>query len=121
MSLKDKINQIKEFTGPANQTFTQQLEICREELGEAENALWWYYDEHSNEDRVKEICDVLFTILPLLDHLVTDPDAAFNRVCQSNMSKLWDQDGKPVMVKNDKGKIVKGPNYKPPCFKDLMK
>lgn len=41
---------------------------------------------------------------------------AFRRVHQSNMSKLGD-DGKPI--KRDDGKIMKGPNYKPPKLDDL--
>jgi hypothetical protein len=42
---------------------------------------------------------------------------AFWRVHDSNMSKLGD-DGKPV--RREDGKIMKGPNYKPPCLLDLV-
>jgi hypothetical protein len=42
--------------------------------------------------------------------------AAFLRVHQSNMTKLGD-DGKPI--KREDGKIMKGPNYKPPVMDDL--
>ena len=40
----------------------------------------------------------------------------FKRVHESNMSKLGD-DGQPV--RREDGKILKGPNYKPPTLLDL--
>lgn len=42
---------------------------------------------------------------------------AFRRVHRSNMSKLVD--GKPLRRESD-GKILKGPNYKPPYLGDLI-
>lgn len=42
---------------------------------------------------------------------------AFLRVHESNMSKLGD-DGKPI--RREDGKILKGPNYKPPYLVDLV-
>lgn len=42
---------------------------------------------------------------------------AFYRVHKSNMSKLGD-DGKPI--RRDDGKVMKGPNYKPPVLDDLI-
>lgn len=42
---------------------------------------------------------------------------AFRRVHTSNMSKLGD-DGKPI--RREDGKIMKGPNYKPPVLDDLV-
>ena len=42
---------------------------------------------------------------------------AFERVHQSNMSKVGD-DGKPI--RRADGKILKGPNYKPPMLTDLL-
>lgn len=41
---------------------------------------------------------------------------AFKRVHESNMSKLVD--GKPLL--REDGKILKGPNYKPPYLLDLI-
>lgn len=43
-------------------------------------------------------------------------EEAFKRVHASNMSKLVD--GKPI--RRDDGKIMKGPNYKPPVLDDLF-
>jgi hypothetical protein len=45
-----------------------------------------------------------------------DLDVAYNRVMDSNMSKLVD--GKPL--KREDGKVLKGPNYKPPTLIDLV-
>ena len=42
---------------------------------------------------------------------------AWQRVYESNMSKLGD-DGKPVY--REDGKVMKGPNYKPPYLGDLV-
>lgn len=44
-------------------------------------------------------------------------DEAFDRVHASNMSKLGD-DGKPI--RREDGKVLKGPNYKPPVLIDLI-
>ncbi len=46
-----------------------------------------------------------------------DLDEAMNRVHESNMSKLG-PDGKPI--RRPDGKILKGPNYKPPILTDLV-
>ena len=43
-------------------------------------------------------------------------DEALNRVHLSNMSKLG-VDGKPIY--REDGKVLKGPNYKPPDLSDL--
>jgi predicted HAD superfamily Cof-like phosphohydrolase len=42
---------------------------------------------------------------------------AYRRVHISNMSKLG-EDGKPIY--RDDGKVLKGPNYKPPDLNDLV-
>ena len=44
-------------------------------------------------------------------------DTSFNRVHNSNMSKL-DEEGNPVY--NKEGKVLKGSNYKIPDLKDLI-
>ncbi len=46
------------------------------------------------------------------------PAGAFmEEVHRANMSKL-DDEGKPI--KNERGKIVKGPNYQPPQFEEIL-
>ena len=44
-------------------------------------------------------------------------DEALDRVHLSNMSKLGD-DGKPIY--REDGKVLKGPDYKPPSLEDLI-
>ena len=46
-----------------------------------------------------------------------DLDEAMHRIHESNMSKLGD-DGKPIY--REDGKVLKGPNYKPPILNDLI-
>lgn len=121
MSLKKKIDLINEFNIPADNDFDLKLQIAAEELEECVDAIWWLYDDHTDEDRIKEIMDVFYTLLPIVEELGVDPDAAFNRVHISNMSKLWDgPNGEKMMVRDKKGKVQKGPDYRPPHFGDLF-
>ena len=46
-----------------------------------------------------------------------DLEEALDRVHKSNMSKLG-LDGKPI--RRVDGKVLKGPNYKPPILNDLV-
>ena len=68
---------------------------------------------------LKEGADLLYVLLGtfvslgLGDQLIE----AFKRVHESNMSKL-DENGKPI-YRND-GKVLKGPNYRPPNLTDLV-
>lgn len=56
----------------------------------------------------------LVDLLEVIEGVTGD---AFLRVHASNMSKLGD-DGKPL--RREDGKILKGPNYKPPVLDDLL-
>lgn len=53
----------------------------------------------------------------LLNTFASAGPEAFRRVHASNMSKVGD-DGKPI--RREDGKILKGPNYKPPVLDDLI-
>lgn len=66
---------------------------------------------------LKELADVQYVISGLAETLGLPLEEAFIRVHNSNMSKL-DDDGKPI--KNDVGKVLKGPNYRPPHLDDLV-
>ena len=65
----------------------------------------------------KELCDILVVVYGTAVALGLPIDAAFNRVHESNMSKLGN-DGKPVL--REDGKILKGPNYKEPDLTSLF-
>lgn len=69
------------------------------------------------ENMMKELCDVIYVVLGTFVAFGWDFDEAFNRVHESNMSKLG-EDGKPI-VRED-GKILKGPHYAPPFLGDLL-
>jgi NTP pyrophosphatase (non-canonical NTP hydrolase) len=75
----------------------------------------------SISDDTKEVVSLAFNLIRdfvLLDPVVNDQifGEAFERVVASNMTKLGD-DGKPV--RNEAGKIIKGPNYVAPDLTDL--
>ena len=66
---------------------------------------------------LKELADLVYVCYQYAANLGWDLDEAMYRVHQSNMSKL-DEDGKPVY--REDGKVLKGPNYKPPNLEDLV-
>ena len=88
-----------------------RVNLINEELEEFKEAI-------KNND-LKEVADALTDILYVTygaGHAFgINLDKCFDEVQKSNMSKLGD-DGKPIY--NDKGKVMKGPNYFKP---DLTK
>ena len=104
--------EIKEKTEFPNEKITSlRLDLIKEELDELKEAI-------DNKD-IKEVADALTDILYVTygaGHAFgINLDKCFEEVQSSNMSKLG-SDGKPIY--NDKGKVMKGPNYFKP---DLTK
>ena len=104
--------EIKEKPGfPNDKIKTLRYELIKEELEELRAAL-------DNKD-LKEVADALTDILYVTygagHSFGINLDKCFAEVQNSNMSKLG-ADGKPIY--NDKGKVMKGPNYFKP---DLTK
>ena len=66
---------------------------------------------------LKELADLIYVCAQYAENMDWDIEQALRRVHKSNMSKLGD-DGKPVKRKD--GKVLKGPNYKPPDLSDLV-
>lgn len=66
---------------------------------------------------LKELADILYVCYGYAATYGWDLDTAFQRVHQSNMSKLGN-DGRPMF--REDGKVVKGPNYKKPDLGDLV-
>ena len=98
---------------PDEKTMQLRYELIKEELNELEQAM--------KTKNLKEIADALTDIL-----YVTygagyaygiNLDKCFQEVQRANMSKL-DKNGKPIY--NDKGKIMKGPNYSEPNLKQFV-
>lgn len=69
------------------------------------------------EALLKELIDLQYVLDGTFAVLGFDKQSAFNRVHESNMSKLGD-DGKPVY--REDGKVLKGPNYKEPDLSGLV-
>ena len=70
----------------------------------------------SREAALKELADLVYVCFQYAAAAGWELDEALDRVHQSNLSKLVD--GKPL--KREDGKVLKGPNYKPPTLIDLV-
>ena len=68
-------------------------------------------------EALKELADLVYVCYQYAENMGWFLDEALNRVHESNMSKLG-EDGKPVY--REDGKVLKGPNYKPPTLTDLI-
>ena len=99
---------------PDEKTMQLRYDLIKEEFNELELAM--------KTKNLKEVADALADIL-----YVTygagyaygiDLDKCFKEVQRANMSKLG-TDGKPIF--NDKGKVMKGPNYSEPNLKQFVK
>ena len=66
---------------------------------------------------LKELADLVYVCYQYAANMGWDLDEAMYRVHESNMSKL-DEDGQPIY--REDGKVLKGPNYKPPNLEDLV-
>ena len=98
---------------PDKMTMQLRYELIEEELNELEQAM--------KTKNLKEIADALTDIL-----YVTygagyaygiNLDKCFQEVQRANMSKLG-KNGKPIY--NEKGKVMKGPNYSEPNLKQFV-
>ena len=98
---------------PNEETMQLRYDLIKEELNELEQAM-------KTKD-LKEVADALTDIL-----YVTygagyaygiNLDKCFKEVQRANMSKLGN-DGKPIY--NEKGKVMKGPNYLEPNLKPFV-
>ena len=89
---------------PDDKITSLRYDLITEEIGELKVAM-------ENKD-IKEVADALTDILYVTygaGHAFgIDLDKCFQEVQDSNMSKLG-SDGKPIY--NEKGKVMKGPNY----------
>ena len=69
------------------------------------------------EATLKELADLVYVCYQYAENMGWFLDEALDRVHKSNMSKLG-EDGKPIY--REDGKVLKGPNYKPPNLEDLF-
>ena len=97
----DKINKLR-------------LDLIKEELSELTEAM-------NNKDLLEvadALTDILYVTYGAGHAFGINLDKCFNEVQKSNMSKL-SADGKPIY--NDKGKVMKGPNYFKPDLNKFLK
>ena len=75
------------------------------------------HGQNVQEECLKELADLVYVCYQYAENMNWFLDEALNRVHLSNMSKLG-EDGKPIY--REDGKVLKGPNYKPPDLSDLF-
>lgn len=74
-------------------------------------------DISTHSDLLKELADLVFVCYQAAENMGWDLDETMQRIFDSNMSKL-DDSGAPI--RNEAGKVMKGPNYKKPNLMDLV-
>ena len=97
----------------------RQHDLIVEEFKEflqAEGMLFMH-GKNVQEECLKELADLVYVCYQYAENMNWFLDEALNRVHLSNMSKLG-EDGKPIY--REDGKVLKGPNYKPPDLSDLI-
>ena len=98
---------------PDDKTMQLRFDLIKEELNELEQAM-------KTKD-LKEVADALTDILYVAYGAGCaygiNLDKCFKEVQRANMSKLGN-DGKPIY--NEKGKVMKGPNYLEPNLKQFV-
>ena len=98
---------------PDEETMQLRYDLIKEELNELEQAM--------KTKNLKEVADALTDIL-YVTYVAgyaygINLDKCFKEVQRANMSKLGN-DGKPIY--NEKGKVMKGPNYSKPNLKQFV-
>ena len=109
--------QLSNKTDRSQRSYQKNLivEEFREFL-EAEGFLFMHGKNHQ-EHALKELADLVYVCYQYAENMGWFLDEALDRVHKSNMSKL-DDDGNPIY--REDGKVLKGPNYKPPNLSDLF-
>ncbi len=96
---------------PEEKITSLRYDLIREELEELKEAI----EKKDMKEVADALTDILYVTYGAGHSFGIDLDKCFQEVQNSNMSKLG-SDGKPIY--NDKGKVMKGPNYFKP---DLIK
>ena len=97
--------EIKEKAGFPNDKITSlRYDLIKEELNELKDAI----DKKDIQEVADALTDILYVTYGAGHAFGINLDKCFEEVQNSNMSKLG-LDGKPIY--NDKGKVMKGPNY----------
>ena len=97
----DKINKLR-------------IDLIEEELEELRDAI----NKKDLKETVDALTDILYVAYGAGHAFGVNLDKCFEEVQNSNMSKLG-ADGKPIY--NEKGKVMKGPNYFQPNLNQFLK
>ena len=97
----DKINKLR-------------VDLIEEELEELKEAI----NKKDLQETIDALTDILYVTYGAGHAFGVNLDKCFEEVQNSNMSKLGD-DGKPIF--NEKGKVMKGPNYFKPNLNQFLK
>ncbi len=89
---------------PNEKITSLRYDLIKEELEELKEAM----DKKDIKEVADALTDILYVTYGAGHAFGIDLDKCFEEVQNSNMSKLG-SDGKPIY--NDKGKVMKGPNY----------
>ena len=89
---------------PENKITSLRYELIQEELLELKEAI----DKKDIKEVADALTDILYVTYGAGHAFGINLDKCFEEVQNSNMSKLG-KDGKPIY--NEKGKVMKGPNY----------
>ena len=98
---------------PKEKIVKLRYELIKEELSELNKAI----DDKNIEEVADALTDILYVTYGAGHAFGINLDRCFEEVQNSNMSKLGD-DGKPIY--NEKGKVMKGPNYFKPNLKKTI-
>ena len=97
----DKINKLR-------------IDLIEEELEELKEAI----NKKDLKETIDALTDILYVTYGAGHAFGVNLDKCFEEVQNSNMSKL-DYNGRPIY--NDKGKVMKGPNYFKPNLRKFIK
>ena len=98
---------------PNDKITSLRFELIQEELDELKEAI----DKKDIKEVADALTDILYVTYGAGHAFGINLDKCFEEVQNSNMSKLGD-DGKPIY--NEKGKVLKGPNYFKPDLKKFV-
>mgnify|MGYP001164283228 FL=1 len=98
---------------PNEKTTSLRYDLIKEELEELKEAL----DKKDIKEVADALTDILYVTYGAGHAFGIDLDKCFEEVQNSNMSKLG-SDGRPIY--NDKGKVMKGPNYFKPDLEKFV-
>jgi len=98
---------------PDEKTMQLRFELIQEELNELKEAM----DTKNLKEIADALTDILYVAYGAGYAYGIDLDKCFKEVQRANMSKLG-KDGKPIY--NEKGKVMKGPNYLEPNLKPFV-